>query len=110
MIEAVVQYFLAGVPIWNFSFRTLVVRLTLSIHITQHQGKSGGSQFMSLHTFEHFGNTQFDIALPRIVPIVDTSRKKFALLPDFSRAIDADHVHKSRSRACKTKNVRIWAM
>ncbi len=35
VINAVVQFFHQGAPVWNYSFHTLIMRLTLSIHITQ---------------------------------------------------------------------------
>ena len=35
VIDAMVQYFHQGSPVWNYSFHTIVVRLTLSIHLAQ---------------------------------------------------------------------------
>ncbi len=33
VVDAVVQYYCAGSPVWNVSLRTVVVRLALSIHL-----------------------------------------------------------------------------
>ncbi len=41
VIDAIVQYILAGALVWNSSFGTLVVGLALVIHIAQQLGKSG---------------------------------------------------------------------
>ncbi len=35
VIDAVVQYFHQGVPVWNHSFLTILVGLALSIHLAQ---------------------------------------------------------------------------
>ena len=39
VVDAMVQFFYQGVPVWNYSFCTLVIRLALSFHIAQIQGK-----------------------------------------------------------------------
>ncbi len=33
VVNAVVQYYYAGSPVWNASLRTVVVRLALNIHL-----------------------------------------------------------------------------
>ena len=33
VVDAVVQYYCAGSPVWNVSLRMVVVRLALSIHL-----------------------------------------------------------------------------
>ncbi len=33
VIDLVVQYYSVGAPTWNYNLRTLVIRLTLSIHL-----------------------------------------------------------------------------
>ncbi len=35
--NAVVQYFSSLLPVWNYSFQTLVVWLAVSIHVAQQQ-------------------------------------------------------------------------
>ncbi len=37
VVDAVVQYYCAGSPVWNFSLQTVVVRLALSIHLAPYQ-------------------------------------------------------------------------
>ncbi len=37
VIDAVVQFYCAGSPVWNYSLRTMVVRLALGIHLAQFQ-------------------------------------------------------------------------
>ncbi len=35
VIDLVVQYYSVGAPTWNYNLRTLVIRLSLSIHLAQ---------------------------------------------------------------------------
>ncbi len=37
VIDAVVQYNCEGAPAWNFSLRTMAIRLALSMYLAQHQ-------------------------------------------------------------------------
>ena len=37
VVDAVVQYYCVGSPVWNFSLRTVVVRLALSVHLAPYQ-------------------------------------------------------------------------
>ncbi len=37
VVDAVVQYYYMGSPVWNFSLRTVVVPLALSIHLAPYQ-------------------------------------------------------------------------
>ncbi len=37
VIDTVVQYYCAGSPVWNYSLRTVVIRLALSIHLAYFQ-------------------------------------------------------------------------
>ncbi len=36
VIDAVVNYFSAGSPVYNHSFKTVVIRLALGIHLAHH--------------------------------------------------------------------------
>ncbi len=37
VIDAIVNYFSAGAPVYNHSFQTMVVRLALGIHLAHYQ-------------------------------------------------------------------------
>ncbi len=37
VIDAVVQYYCTGAPVWNFCLRTVVIRLAFSIHLAHYQ-------------------------------------------------------------------------
>ena len=35
VVDAVVNFYLAGAPVYNYSLRTLVIRMALAIHLAQ---------------------------------------------------------------------------